>query len=586
MLHKLKSIRWKIISLYLMLLIITLVFSGYLLQDSLKNYFSHWLDRQLVGEMKLLVGIIKPLVKAENRPVLDKMINKYGKQLETRITIVDDSGKVLADSREDPTEMDNHLYRPEIQEALRRRGIGKEIRHSATLDIDMRYVALPIESNKQVLGIIRFAISLDKLNRFYYGIWKVLLQTGVIAFIISIILSFKFSSQITNPIGEMTSAVQRIANGFLDQKLVIRTEDEIGRLAQMFNHMVKKLKNKMQQISSEKSKVEAIVTSIGDGIIATNEHGEIILINLTIEELFAVKEEEMLGKSVIQMTRSYKLDELINKALIKGESLTEEIELLLPEERIFRVRLALIEREEQAAGVVVSLRDITDIKQLEQMRKDFVSNVSHELKTPLTSIKGYVETLMESELESGTYNSFLKVINDEAERLEHLINDILDLSKIESSDSLLKENVDMVEVVNGIIPVVEPKAQRKNIILNLDVPAKLPIIKGNKDQLSRLMINLVDNAIKYTPSGGKVEVRSYSEDNNIVIEVEDNGIGIPQEDISRIFERFYRVNKARSRKLGGTGLGLSIVKHIVEQHQGIIEVESELEKGTKFIVRL
>ncbi|GAB6100568.1 HAMP domain-containing sensor histidine kinase [Halanaerocella petrolearia] len=585
MLQRLKSIRWKIVTLYLVLLIITLVFSGYFLQQSLENYFSHWLDKKLIGEMELVKGIIKPIIQGRDTLELDKLIDKYGKQLETRITVVNDNGKVLADSREDPTTMDNHLTRPEIQQALYK-GLGKKIRYSATLGIDMRYIAIPIKNNGQVIGIIRVALSLNKLNQLYNGIWRVLFQIGVTAFIISIILSFKFTKRITEPIGEMTAVAQRIANGFLDQKLVVKTGDEIGRLAQMFNHMVNQVKNKMGQLSSEKSKIEAIVTSIGDGVIAINEAREIILINLATEQIFGVKEEDVLGQSVIQITKNYKLDELVTEALETGEVLTEEIELLLPEERIFRIRLAPIERESQATGVVASLRDITDIRKLEQMRKEFVSNVSHELKTPLTSIKGYVETLLESDLDIETYNSFLKIIGDETERLEHLINDILDLSKIEAGNNLIEEEIDLVTVINDIIPVLEPKAQQKEVELQLDLPFELPKIQGNQDQLSRLMINLVDNAIKYTPSGGKVEIRGYSENDEIVIEVEDNGIGIPKEDISRIFERFYRVNKARSRKLGGTGLGLSIVKHIVDQHGGEINVESELEQGTKFTVRL
>ncbi|GAB6137536.1 two-component system histidine kinase PnpS [Halanaerobaculum tunisiense] len=584
MLQRFKKLRWKIVTLYLLLLVVTLVASGFFLQKSLEDYFSDWLDKKLVGEMKLVTGVVKPLIKTKEATKLDRLIEEYGEELQTRITVVAASGQVLADSRENPAEMDNHIDRPEIQEALRE-DLGKSMRHSATLNIDMRYVALPIVDQGETIGIIRAALDLKKLNRLYYGIWEVLFQTGIIAFLISILLSFKFAKRITNPIREMTSVAQRMANGFLDQKLVIKTEDEIGKLAKMFNHMVNQVKENMQQLSTEKSKVEAIVTSIGDAIIAVNESGEVILVNLAAEEIFQITEEEVLGESVIQITKNYKLDELITESLETGKELTEEVDLLLPEERTFRVQLAPIERKDQLRGVVVSLRDITDIRRLEQMRKEFVSNVSHELKTPLTSIKGYVETLLESNPDLDTYNSFLEVIDDETERLEYLINDILDLSKIEAGNNLLEDELYIPEIINDVIPVLAPKAEQKNIDVQLDIESDLPKITGNQEQLSRLLINLIDNALKYTPAGGRVEVKSYTENDKLVIEVEDNGMGIPQEDISRIFERFYRVNKARSRELGGTGLGLSIVKHIVEQHNGIIEVESELEVGTKFIVK-
>ncbi len=586
MLQKLRSIKWKLITLYLVLLVAILVTTGCFLQNSLKSYFGHWLERNMIKEMNLIVGVVKPDIQNRRLDILNRQIKDFGDNLGTRITIIGTEGQVLADSKRDPLKMENHLYRPEVQEVLTG-AVGKEVRYSSTLDTDMKYVALAIEDKGQIIGIIRSSLTLDKLNQLYQGIWIVLLRAGFIAILISVVLSLKLINQITNPIREMTTVAQKIANGFLDQQLVVRTKDEIGQLARMFNHMVKRLKKKMQEISSEKNKVEAIVTSIGDVVIAVDEAGRIILFNIAAQRIFGTNEEGVLGGSIIQVTKNYRLAQLVEDALDNEEIATEEIEILLPEERTFRAQVAPIAGDNQ--GAVAVLRDITDIRRLEKMRKEFVGNVSHELKTPLTSIKGYVETLLAGEHDSDTYQNFLSIINDEADRLEKLIEDLLNLSKIESNfDYFTEEDVDLIGIINNASLLLESKAGKKNIELNFDLPYEFPIIKGNREQLSRVMINLIDNAIKYTDKNGKIEIRVYQSESEdyLVVEVEDNGMGIPKKDLPRIFERFYRVDKARSRKLGGTGLGLSIVKHIIEQHQGEIGVESEAEKGSKFYFKL
>jgi two-component system phosphate regulon sensor histidine kinase PhoR len=588
MLQRLQSVKTKIIALYLVMLVTTLIFTGYFLQRSLENYFSSWLERKLIKEMNLILTVVDPFLYNRDYTRLNSSIITYGEELETRITIIDLKGKVLADSRKDPSVMENHLYRPEVQEVLKGK-LGKEIRYSSTLDMNMKYIALPIKrEDGEVIGVIRASLTLNKLKELYHGIWTVLLKSSFFAIVVAILLSLKLTNQITDPIREITSAAQKIANGYLDHKLVIRTKDEIGQLALMFNYMVDRVKDKMQEISGEKNKVEAIVTSIGDAVIAVNKERRIILFNLAAERIFGIKENLVLDKSVIQITKNYKLDELVELSLEKNEIVTEELEMLVPEQRVFRVQIAPIEGiKESTVGVVAVLRDITDIRRLEEMRKEFVGNVSHELKTPLTSIKGYVETLLDSEPDKQVTRSFLSIIREEANRLQRLIEDLLSLSRLESKfEYSSKEQVDMIKVINDTIFLLGEKARRKSIILEADLPVSLPLLKANRDQMSRLMINLVDNAIKYTPDAGRVKARAYNEDEKLILEVEDTGLGIPEKDLPRIFERFYRVDKARSRKLGGTGLGLSIIKHIIEEHQGEISVESKLGEGSKFIVEL
>ncbi|WP_408955912.1 two-component system histidine kinase PnpS [Natroniella sp. ANB-PHB2] len=586
MLRKISSIKSKIVILYLILLILTMSFAGYYLQYSLQNYFSQWMEQEVIKKMNLVADVTNPLLKEEDLTSLNNTINNFGDKLETRFTIINLEGVPLADSKEEPEKMENHLQRPEVQMVFEGK-VGRAERYSSTLDAEMRYVALPIIKDGEMIGIVRGAMKLDDLKKLFWGIWNVLLRAGVVVIIISMLLSLKMTEKLTTPIERITSAAQKIANGFLDHKLVIRTKDEIGQLAEMFNYMVSRVKEKIEELSAEKNKIEAIVTSIADGVIAVNIQEEVILFNPAAEDTFGVKEQEVIGKSIIQITKTYKLDELIEKTLQQAEVLTEEVEILLPEKRIFRIQVAPIKGNQEVRGAVAVLRDITEIRRLERMRKDFVSNVSHELKTPLTSIKGYVETLIDSKLDYETAQYFLRIINDEANRLERLIINLLDLSKIESESNLGgSQKVDLVEVIRDASSLLKNKAEEKEIDLKLCLPLESTIIKGDQDQLARLMINLIDNAIKYTLQGGKVKVALYLENDEIILKVEDNGIGIPKEDLERIFERFYRVDKARTRKQGGTGLGLSIVKHIVRQYNGEIDVESKLEQGTKFIISL
>ena len=585
MLEKLRSIKTKIIVLYLILLLITLFFSGFLLQTMLRDFFSDWLSDRLLKEVELVREVIPSLEEVEDVKQLDDLIVNYGDKLDIRLTVVDNKGLVLSDSKEDPSVMDNHRYRPEIQKALREES-GQERRYSSTIEAEMHYLALPIYQEGEVVGVIRGAMDIEQLDSLYQDLWRRLFQIGVAALLISILLSIKFASQITEPLRDMTAAAEKIAAGFLDQKLVVKTRDEIGKLGTVFNRMVTRIQDQIDKISSEKSKVTAILSSIGDGIVAVNKNREIIMLNRAAEDMFGVKEGQVLGNPSIQVLRNHKLEEMIAYSLEEVETFTEEVELLLPEEKLFRISLAPIHREGEVKGSVISLRDITEIRDLQQMRTEFVGNVTHELKTPLTSIKGYVETLIESDPDPETYQSFLKVIADETERLDRLITDTLDLSKIETARQLAGEKISVKEIVEDIRPILKPQAKESEVDLEFDLQSDLPTVTGDKDKLAQALINLIDNGIKYTPVGGKVEVRSYEKEAEIAIEVKDNGIGIPEKDLSRIFERFYRVDKARSRRRGGTGLGLSIVKHIIKLHRGKIEVESELEVGSKFIVRL
>ncbi|SJZ30751.1 two-component system histidine kinase PnpS [Selenihalanaerobacter shriftii] len=581
-----KSIRWRVTTLYLILIIAALLMFSLTLKGFLEDYFITQLEDNILKETRLVRSLLKDEIVSNKRvKKIDRLVDEYSNEAEARITIIGSEGKVLGDSEQDPLKMENHLQRHEVQQSIKT-GVGKSTRYSETLKINMKYLALPVKHSGNIVGVVRLALPLTQVKEALADIFSRVINAGLIAIIISLILGLSLTKRITKPIERMTEVAGEMAQGHLDQRLMVTSDDELGRLSYVFNNMADKLKNKINEISDEKNKIEAVLSSMGDGVIAVDNIGKIILFNPSAENFFEVKEEEIIGKYSLEVTRSHKLDQVVMESLEKGEEVSEEIEILYPEERIIRVKATSIkDQDEQIQGVVVVLRDITELRHLEQVRTEFVGNVSHELRTPLTSIKGYVETLLANDNpDSAIYKRFLNVVKDEADRLEQLIIDLLDLSKIESGISGKGyEAINLNQVIEDVLTIVMPKVSDKELNLKIDVPAELAMISGDESQIKRLYINLIDNAVKYTPNCGEVKVKVYEDDEKIWTEISDTGIGIPSEDLPRIFERFYRVDKARSRNLGGTGLGLSIVKHIIEQHNGMIDVESEVEKGTKFI---
>lgn len=417
-------------------------------------------------------------------------------------------------------------------------------------------------------------------------------QVAEISVFLVLLLSFfvvyRVVREVMEPLRRITEVAQRMAEGDLEQEIRISSRDEIGILAASLNNMARRLKENIDQITEERNKLAAILSSMDEGVLAIDRQGNIILINPVVEKLFRVTAEEAVGRNVIEVIRNYELERLIRKALEENIHQAVEMSFLMPDPRIFRVQLVPLRRGEEMAGIVVVLRDISELRRLEQMRSEFVANVSHELRTPLTSIRGFTETLLDGALEDPTVaRHFLQIIHDEAERLTRLINDLLSLSTLESRRrEPNRKLLDWHRLVGEVVSMLAPLVQGKNLEVEVKVAEDLPPVPADRDMMGQMLINLLDNAIKYTPDGGKIKVAVWGEGDNLVLQVADTGIGIPPESLPRIFERFYRADKARSRELGGTGLGLAIVKHIVEAHGGRIEVESRVNGGTSFTVYL
>lgn len=501
-----------------------------------------------------------------------------------RVTFIDYSGNVLGDSEADYSKMENHSLRKEVKDAING-SIGKDIRSSTTVKSDFLYIAIPV---KQLSIIVRVSVPLiqlriiDRITLFYS------LLIIISALILTVIVSSKIAESLIRPLNDIIHASKEITNGNYSKRISIASNDEVGQLALQFNEMASKLDKTIFDLSNKKVEVESIVESITHGIVAVDNDKKIILINPAAFNVFNLdKSTYVTGDIISEHIRNNRINLLLKDSMEKNASLECEITL---DEKVLFIKTSPIRSENvslNSSGWIISIQDITKVRKLEQLRTEFVSNVTHELKTPITSIRGFIETL-----KSGAINKpdvsirFLDIIDIEAERLHELINDILALSEIETklSDTDL-ENISLNSIVEGVFSVMQNIAADKNIMLNNKVDENI-FIKANKNRMKQLILNLVDNAVKYNIPNGSVTVYAQNVGGKVVINVKDTGIGIPQDHIPRIFERFYRVDKGRSRDMGGTGLGLSIVKHIVNLYNGDIKVNSEVGKGTEFFIQL
>jgi two-component system phosphate regulon sensor histidine kinase PhoR len=487
-----------------------------------------------------------------------------------RFTIINEEGTVLFDNQEE--NLGNHLDRPEIKAAIED-GQGYAVRDSTSTGKKMIYYATKMNDGRIIRSSITYEnVKLLNYLNVGYGILVVLVVS-----LFSIALFSRIVKTITNPIKDLEQVTRKIADGDYSIRVNPSANDEIGKLGMTFNNMADQLQAKINEVLDKQNRLELILRCMESGVIAVNKQDEAMIINPYAKKIFGIT-EYLPGKQISDYIKDYDIITFLNEE----DDAEKEIKILHPTEKELRIKKASILNGKTIIGKVIAVQDITDIKRLENMRSQFVANVSHELKTPLTSIKGFAETLKFVE-DDETRTKFLDIINNEADRLTRLINDILVLSKIESR--ILGETEEFLPnvIVDDAVDMLKKLANDKNINLSVEQSNKL-YLSGNKDKFNQLIINLVENGIKYSNPGASVEVKSYNSGNEYTLEVKDNGIGIPKDDIPRIFERFYRVDK--SRKAGGTGLGLAIVKHIVKSFNGEIYIESEVGIGTKFVVKI
>lgn len=569
-------------------IIIAFILSGiYLYLD--KSLREHVYQR-IRTDLKKQISLVKSYI--EEDPIqnihsyeLDKIADKIGKNLKLRVTIISLDGRVFGDSELNIDELiwvENHLYRPEVQQALKSK-IGESKRFSTTVKKDMLYIATLYGKNK-TQNIIRLAIPLVEIELISGRVKKMLTASLLFAFILAIIISFLASVFISKPIREISLITRDVARGNFSKRVPISSNDEIGDLSKAFNYMSEQIKLKLHEVNLSKSRLEAVLLSMFEGVMVVDSGGTILLMNQTLKDFLLVKDEPV-GRKPIEIIRNIEIQEITDCALKANCGVeTCEIFVLTPKEKILSVHATPVIREGKPEGAVLVFYDITSLRQLEKVRRDFVANVSHELRTPISSIKGYAETLIDGALEDKkNAKDFLKIIYSDSSRLARLIDDLLDLSKIESGKLKLTLKPTALEpVIKRIVSGLNKQAKDKSIKIQIDIPLYLPNILADEARIAQVLLNLIDNAIKYNQQKGVITISAKEKNKFVQVDISDTGVGIPEKDLPRLFERFYRVDKARSRELGGTGLGLSIVKHIVSAHHGEVSVQSVLGQGSTF----
>ncbi|MFA5143265.1 MAG: ATP-binding protein [Candidatus Omnitrophota bacterium] len=579
-------IYWKLTFIFCSLIVLILTAAYFYLNTHLKTYTETRIQDNLKKDLLLNKNLIdNELSHKINSADTDDLANRIGQSLGVRATIINPEGVVIGDSevgKEGLPKLENHITRTEVQDALRE-GFGQSKRFSTSIRKNMLYMAVPLGKGK-LIGILRLAIPLSDIELIESRMFKTIGITVIFALLATLIASFFVSIMISRPLYEMSAIAKRLATGDFSRKAIVHSNDETGDLAKALNDMADEINAKVKNISSEKAKLEAILSSMFEGIMLTNERGEILLLNPSIRKLFFIDSSPE-GRKPLEVIRNNAIQEIVDRVLHENrEVITQEVSISIPEQKTIMINGVPIIKDNIIEGAVFVFHDITELKRLEEIRKDFVANVSHELRTPISSIKGYAETLLDGKVDNeDTVKEFLSIIYQDSNRLANLIDDLLDLSKIESGKMKMEfEPLEILPIVSRCVNVLEKTAKDKTLSLKLDIPADLSKVLGDHKRLSQVFLNLLDNAIKYTPEGGSITVIATSKEKIVQIDISDTGIGIAEKDLPRIFERFYRVDKARSRELGGTGLGLSIVKHIIQAHNGQVWVQSTLGQGSTF----
>ena len=523
----------------------------------------------------LLEEPVTPYLLGEAKGSLEELVTSVAKKTATRITVINPDGLVLADSEKEPRDMENHLYRPEIHAALQGQK-QMSIRFSSTLKQDMMYMSLPLRSGDKVIGVLRMSLFMTELDLLFDRLREDLLKTLGLVTVLALIAAFFFTRSVSGPIRQFVNASARVAAGDFDAKVSLRLRGEFRDFALKFNAMTSELKTLFQEVRLQAEELNSILASVREGLCVLDGEARIVLSNASFRRV--VQNDQPEGKHYWEVLRSSKFAEIIKKATAVKAGIVDELVLA---DRTYSCSVSYLPSRER---YVVTLHDMTEAKTLEKITKDFVVNVSHELKTPLTAIKGFVETM---EPAAGPeIRPSLEIIKRNTDRLIAIVGDLLVLSELEETGARLKkEDVDVRMLAENIVRIFEKPAGDKGLALAVEAGPDLPRLKADPYELERLLVNLVDNAVKYTDKG-RVTVRLAAAGDRFTIEVKDTGIGIDAEHLPHVFERFYVVNKSRSKKLGGTGLGLSIVKHIVLAHQGTISVKSGLGEGTSFTVSL
>jgi two-component system phosphate regulon sensor histidine kinase PhoR len=572
---------------------IAALFAGLFINRALEGLAAESLEARLAAVGAALHDEARDLVRSgAGGPALQAFALRASRAVGARVTLILPDGRVVAESGAAPgglEGMENHGARPEVREARAGR-VGRDLRTSATLDTPLLYVATPLRDGDRVIGVLRLALPLAAVTASYETVHRVMLGAAVVALVVALGIGLFVSGRVTRPVIEMQSIARQLSEGNFSVRAPVRSPDEIGTLGRSLNVLAARLREKIQDLAQEQAKMAAIVDGMVEGVIAVDGHDHIFLMNERARAIFNLGPGRLERKPFLEVIRNADLHDVFRAGRAAGTDGAEEravvqreLRLSTPVDRALQVHAAAIRLGAGETGVAMVLHDITALRQLEQVRTEFVANVSHELRTPLTAIQGYLETLLGGAMDDPAHaRRFLEVAFRHTERLGRLLNDLADLSNIELGRVTMHMGpVALGDLVEETFAIIRAKAEAGGVALEARLAPDLPPVEGDHDRLAQVLINLVDNAVKYTPAGGKVTVEAAADGRQVELVVADTGIGIPPADLPRITERFYRVDKARSRDLGGTGLGLAIVKHLVAAHGGRLTIESRPDEGTR-----
>jgi two-component system phosphate regulon sensor histidine kinase PhoR len=562
-----------------------------LITGSFYLYFSNTMQKAMIDESRVnltsQIQLARLLVMSDKQVTAPQQLaESIGTVIKARVTLIAANGTVIGDSDVEPSrvaQLENHLQRPEVQEALKN-GSGSALRYSETLRTSMLYSAMTYGSGTTD-GVIRLAMPLEYLASARNTLHNLVGGAALVTILIALIFSYALSNLTSRPLRDMADAAARIGHGASKARIAVSSNDEIGLLGGVLNDMSERIEDQVQRLSAEKQRLDTILRSMGEGVMVTTPDGVITLINPAFQRLFSIG-GEVEGKKLVEISRHPDLLEAFDElGKPDVDELVREISIQ-PNGITLLTHWVPLHVDGVRQGIVAVFHDISDLKKAENMRRDFVANVSHELRTPVTIIKGYAETLLDGTLESDPVRAvrFVQIISSHSERLTNLINDILTLSSLETKEAILELNsLDVSGTIAKACMLLQERAVQKNItILNESSHGTLQRVLADQGRLEQVVVNLLENAIKYTPDGGSIRLFTEDGDTYIRVSVADTGIGIPFKDLPRIFERFYRVDEARTREQGGTGLGLAIVKHIVQLHGGNVSVRSEPGQGSVF----
>ncbi len=585
---KIKKLFTQIFISYLLLLIFTIFILAAYELDVQGKFYKQEVKKDLLARANLISAMLRDR-DWRQKQTLDSLTRVLSKHGHVRLTLIRRDGRVLSDSHKDAAQMDNHADRPEVKQALRG-SVGYFMRHSYTLNEELVYLAVPFKRDGKITGFVRVAFPYAAYRQSLRDLQSHFLFGGLIVILLTALLSYITSRRISKPLENIKEGAQRFARGQFSPPVTEKGTQEIQALANTLNTMASQLEKRIRTISLQRNEQEAMFRSMKEGILAIDIHERILSINQVAVKFFNIEENDVRQRPVYEVIRHKDMLDFIRRALASSGHLEDEVAVMGGKERVLLLHGdVLLDAQGQTMGTLIVMNNITRIKQLDRMRQEFVANVSHELKTPITSIKGYVETLREGAADdAGTRRRFLDIIARQTDRMNAIIDDLLQLSKIEQRYGKLAielQQKELLPVIRSAVSACQQKADDKNITIEVDCEDQLTAVI-NPPLLEQALVNLLDNAIKYSNPGGKVRICAQSAEQNVRLSVQDWGCGIEKQYHDRLFERFFRVDKGRSREMGGTGLGLAIVKHIALAHKGHAYVKSEPGNGSTFTLIL